>query len=117
VDAMLDRIWNYFMPFAVLKDASHGSFAEKAAAYRYNCEMRGCLPTYISRWIWSFTAALVLIGVFDAVTPHEGDAALNVFVLIAAAFALFAAMAVCAICLLSYAYASLAFSASRFRDR
>jgi hypothetical protein len=112
---MLERIWNYFMPFAVLTDVSRGSLAEKAAAYRYNCEMRSCLPTYISRWIWSFTAALVLVGVFDAVTPYEGAAALNVFVLIAAGFALFAAMAVCAIFLLSYAYASLAFAASRTR--
>jgi hypothetical protein len=112
---MLDTIWNYFTPFAVLKDATRGSFAEKTAAVRYNCERRSCLTIYISRWLWSFTAAVVLVGMLDAVTPHEGDATLNVFVLIAAAFAMFAAMAVCAIFLLTYAYASLAFSARASR--
>jgi len=112
---MLDAIRNYFSPFAVLKDATRGSFAEKTAAYRYNCHMRGCLPTYISRWLWSFAGASVLVGFFDAMTPYE-SAALNVFVVIAAAFAVFAAMAVCAICLLSYAYASLAFAAARLHD-
>jgi hypothetical protein len=113
---MLDSIWNYFSPFAVLKDATRGSFAEKAAALRYNCEKRGCLTRYISRWLWSFTGALLLIGFFDAMTPYEAGAALNVFVVIAAAFAVFAAMAVCAICLLSYAYASLAVAAARSHD-
>jgi hypothetical protein len=112
---MLATLWNYFTPFAVLKDATRGSFAEKTAAFRYNCERRGCLTIYISRWLWSFTGALVLVGLLDAITPHEGDATLNVFVLIAAAFAMFAAMAVCAICLLTYAYASLAFSARASR--
>jgi hypothetical protein len=113
---MLDAIRNYFSPFHVLKDATRGSFAEKTAALRYNCEMRGCLTTYISRWLWSFTGALLLVGFFDAMTPYEGRATLNVFVLIAATFAVFAAMAVCAICLLSYAYATLAFAAARSHD-
>ncbi len=113
---MLAAIWNYFSPFAVLKDVTRGSFAEKSAALRYNCERRGCLTRYISRWLSSFAGALLLIGFFDAMTPHGAGAALNVFVVIAAAFAVFAAMAVCAICLLSYAYASLAVAAARSRD-
>lgn len=112
---MLDAIWNFFSPFTVLKDASRGSFAEKSAALRYNCRMRGCLRTYISRWLWSFAGALMLVGLFDAMTPYEG-AALNVFGVIAAAFAMFAAMAACAIFLLSYAYASLSFAAARAHD-
>lgn len=113
---MLDAIWRYFSPFTVLKDVTRGSFAEKSAAFRYNCEKRGCLTTYISRWLWSFTGALLLIGFLDAMTPYEAGGALNVFVVIAAAFAIFAAMAVCAICLLSYAYASLAVAAARSHD-
>jgi hypothetical protein len=113
---MLQAIWNWYSPLNVLKDASRGTLAERAAALRYNREMRGCLTTYISRWLWSFTAALLLVCFFDAMTPYEGDATLNVFVLIAATFALFAATAVCAICLLSYAYASLAFAAARSPD-
>ncbi len=113
---MLDAIWKFFSPFTVLKDVTRGSFAEKTAALRYNCEKRGCLTTYISRWLWSFTGALLLIVFLDAMTPYEAGAALNIFVVIAAAFAVFAAMAVCAICLLSYAYASLAVTAARSRD-
>jgi hypothetical protein len=111
---MLDSLWNYFSPFALFKDASRGSFAERAAAYRYNVDIRGYLLTYISRWIWSGAAALLLTGFFEALSPVNGD--LTIFVILAAVDAVFATLAACAVCVLAYSYASLAYHASQTRD-
>jgi hypothetical protein len=38
---MLDSLWKFFSPFGLFKDVSRGSFAERAAAYRYNVDIRG----------------------------------------------------------------------------
>jgi hypothetical protein len=111
---MLDFVWNYFSPFGLFKDASRGTLAERAAAYRYNVEMRGCLLTYISRWIWSGGAALLLTSFFDALSPTSDG--LTVFVVLAAADAVFAAMSACAVVVLAYSYASLAYNAAHPGD-
>ena len=111
---MLDRLFNYFSPFGLFKDASRGSFAERAAAYRHNVDIRGYLLTYISRWIWSGAAALLLTGFFEALSPVNGE--LTIFVILAAADAVFASMAACAVCVLTYSYASLAYHAAQLRD-
>lgn len=112
---MLETIWNYFSPFGIMKDASRGSFAERAAAFRYNCNMRGLLTTYIQRWLVSGTIALLLTAFFDAQSPHESSS-LTVFVVLAALVALFASLAACAVCVLSYAYAALAYHANHYQD-
>lgn len=112
---MLDTLWNYFSPFGVMKDASRGSFAERAAAIRYNCSNRACLTTYIQRWLVSGTVALILMSFFDALSPH-GSPVLTVPVVLAACVALFATLAACAVCVLSYAYAALSYHATHSRD-
>ncbi len=112
---MLDTLRNYFSPFGVMKDVNRGSFAERAAAFRYNCSNRARLTTYIQRWLVSGTIALVLMTFFDALSPHESPA-LTVPVVLAACVAFFATLAVCAVFVLSYAYAALSYHATHFRD-
>jgi hypothetical protein len=106
---VLQTLINYFSPFALLKDASRGTVDEKAAAYRHNYEMRGCLLGYIRRWLWSGAVALLLATFFDSQSPHDG--ALHLFDVLAAAPALFASMAVCGIVVLGYAYVFLSWNA------
>ena len=102
---MFSTLWKYFSPFAVLKDVSRGTVDEKAAAYRYNYEMRGCLLSYIRRWLWTGVLAFVLMTFFDSQSPHDG--ALHFVDLLAAAPALFATIATCGILVLGYAYVFL----------
>jgi hypothetical protein len=102
---VLSALRNYFSPFTVLKDASRGTVDEKAAAYRHNYEMRGCLLGYIRRWLWTGVLAFVLTGFFDSQSPHDG--ALHFIDVLAAAPALFATVATCGIVVLGYAYVFL----------
>ena len=102
---VLSTLWNYFSPFAVLKDVSRGTVDEKAEAYRYNYEMRGCLLGYIRRWLWTGALAFMLTAFFDSQSPHDG--ALHFTDLLAAAPALFATVATCGIIVLGYAYVFL----------
>ena len=102
---MLQVLLNFFSPFTVLKDVSRGTVAEKAAAYRYNYEMRGCLLGYIRRWLWTGALALLLTTFFDSQSPHDGT--LHLMDLLAAAPAMIASVAVCSVVLLSYAYVFL----------
>jgi hypothetical protein len=111
---MLDTVWKYFSPFGLFKDASRGTFAERAAAFRYNVHMRACLLTYITRWIGSGGAALVLTSFFDGLSPAGGG--VTIFVILAAVDAVFASMAICAVFVLGYSYASLAYHAAQLRD-
>lgn len=112
---MLDTLFNYFSPFGVMKDVNRGSFAERAAAIRYNCSNRGCLATYIQRWLVSGSVALLLTAFFDALTPHESHV-LSIPVVLAACVAMFATLAACAVFILSYAYAALSYHAAHSRD-
>jgi len=102
---VLQALLNYFSPYAVLKDVSRGTVDEKAAAYRYNYEMRGCLLGYIRRWLWTGAFAFLLTTFFDSQSPHDG--AFHLFDLLAAAPALFASFAVCGVVVLGYAYVFL----------
>ncbi len=102
---VLSSLWNYFSPFAVLKDVSRGTVDEKAAAYRYNYEMRGCLLGYIRRWLLTGVLAFMLTTFFDSQSPHDG--ALHFVDLLATAPALFATVATCGIVVLGYAYVFL----------
>jgi len=112
---MLDTVWKYYSPFEVFKDANRGSFAERVAAHRYNCEMRGCLSTYISRWLVSLTVAMLLTSFFDSQTPTPSGS-LTVFGLLAAVNAVFATLAVCAVFAMGYAYISLAHDTAQLRN-
>jgi len=105
---VLKSLWNYFSPFSVFKDASRGTVDEKAAAYRHNYEMRGCLLGYIRRWLWTGALALLLATFFDSQSPHNG--ALHLFDVLAAAPALVATVAVCGIAVFSYSYLFLSWN-------
>jgi hypothetical protein len=116
--AVLDTLRTYFSPFApcgALKDVSRGTLAERAAAFRHNCTNRGCLATYIQRWLVMGTVALLLTGFFDALAPGDG-AVLSLPVVLAACVAFCATLAACAVFILSYAYAALSYHAAHFRD-
>ena len=112
---MLQVLLNFFSPFSVLKDVSRGTIAEKAAAYRFNYEMRGCLLGYIRRWLWTGSSALLLTMFFDSQSPHDGT--LHVMDLLAAAPAMLASVAVCGVVLLSYAYVFLSWNEVPVIDR
>ena len=112
---MLSTLWNYFSPFSVLKDASRGTVDEKAAAYRHNYEMRGCLLGFIRRWLWTGALAFMLATFFDSQSPHDG--ALHVSDVLAAAPALFATVAICGIVVLGYAYAFLSCNEAPLAER
>lgn len=105
---MLKSLWNYFSPFSVLRDASRGTVDEKAAAYRYNYEMRGCLLGYIRRYLWTGALALLLATFFDSQSPH--DSTLHLFDVLAAAPAMFATVAVCGVVILAYSYVFLSWN-------
>jgi hypothetical protein len=102
---VLSTLWNYFSPFSVLKDVSRGTVDEKAAAYRYNYEMRGCLLGYIRRWLWTGALAFMFSAFFDSQSPHDGT--LHFVDHLATAPALFATVATCGIIVLGYAYVFL----------
>jgi ABC-type uncharacterized transport system permease subunit len=110
ITAVLDSLWRYFSPFEVMKDVNRGSFAERAAAFRYNCSNRACLTTYIQRWMVSGAIAVLLCSFFDALTPHESRA-LTIPVVLAACVAIIATLSVLAVFVLSYAYAALSYYA------
>ena len=112
---MLDTLWRYFSPFDVMKDASRGTFAERAAAFRYNCSNRGCLATYIQRWMISGAIAVLLTSFFDALTPHESRV-LTIPVVLAAFVGIIATLSALAVFILSYAYAALSYHANHYRD-
>jgi hypothetical protein len=114
-NTVLRTLWNYFSPFAVLKDVSRGTVDEKAAAYRYNYEMRGCLLGYIRRWLWTGVLALMLTAFFDSQSPHDGT--FHFMDLLATAPALFATVATCGIIVLGYAYVFLSWNEVPAVDR
>lgn len=106
---MIELICRFFSPFWLMKDASRGTFAERAAAYRHNRQMRGCLPIYVRRWLFSCAAALILTAFFE-VLGETPDGSLSVFMIMAAAYAIFAAIGICAALLMTYIYFYLTYA-------
>lgn len=45
---IIEIIRKFLWPFGIFRDASRGDQFERAAAYRHNREVRGCLPYYMS---------------------------------------------------------------------
>ena len=45
---IIDTIRKFLWPVGIFRNASNGSQFERAAAYRHNREVRGCLPYYMS---------------------------------------------------------------------
>lgn len=108
---MLDCVRRYFSPFEVMQDVSRGTYLERAAALRHNMRNRGCLTTYIQRWMVSGAIAFLLCSFFDALTPHESRA-LTVPVVLSASVAIIATLSALAVFVLSYTYAALSYYAT-----
>lgn len=106
---VIQSLIEYFTPVRIMRDASRGTPAERLAAYRHNCSVRNCLPTFISRWILGLVVAVLASVLFDAQAPQGSG--ITVFVVLAAAAALFATLAACAVFILAYAYAVLSYNA------
>jgi hypothetical protein len=115
ITAVLDSLWRYFSPFEVLKDVSRGTRLERAAAFRHNLSHRGCLTTYIQRWMVSAAVAFLLCSFFDALTPHESRV-LTVPVVLAASVGIIATLSLLGVFVLSYAYAALSYYAAHPED-
>ncbi len=90
-----------------MKDASRGSFEERAAAYRHNQSLRGQLSGCMARWLLSCAVATGLTSIFDALgssTTTVPGAGLDIFVVLAAACATFIACGVCVLFVTAYVY-------------
>jgi hypothetical protein len=98
----MQALLRFFSPFRLMKDVNRGSFEERAAAYRHNRSLRGELSACMIRWILSCSVAFLLTGLFDALS--DGGQGLDVFVLLAAACATFAACGVCVLSVTAYVY-------------
>lgn len=99
----LRRAW---WPFWQFQDTSRGDLYMRAAALRHNLRMRACLPRYLMRWVLVCGVALAAIRTFDALAADVGHK-LDVFVVMAAGSGLICAYALCALCVIGYAYLSL----------
>jgi hypothetical protein len=44
-------VYRYLFFDWLFRDVNRGSFLERAAAWRFNREMRRCLPIYLRRWV------------------------------------------------------------------
>jgi hypothetical protein len=115
IAAVLDGLRRYFSPFEVRTDVSRGTYLERAAAFRHNMSHRGCLTTYIQRWMVSGAIAFLLCSFFDALTPHESRA-LSVPVVLAASVGVIATLSALAVFVLSYTYAALSYYATHPED-
>jgi len=60
-------LYRYFFFEWLFRDASSGSPLERAAAWRFNREMRCHLPTYLRRWAIVVVLSYVLGAWFDRV--------------------------------------------------
>ena len=60
IDAILKFLW----PVGIFRDVSKGTLFERAAAFRHNREVRGCLPHYMNNCLMAsallYTAGVVL---------------------------------------------------------
>jgi hypothetical protein len=103
-DSFFNLLYRYLWPFWLFRDASRGSMLERAAAYRYNRELRRYLPGYACKWavLTGFQGAIMAGCEQAAAVLHEA------LLWIAAAFGTTASasVAVIAICLAAWAYLS-----------
>lgn len=97
------RLQLLMSPFAIFRNASRGDRFERAAAYRYNREMRAYLPGYLTRW--SVVAALVLV-LMTAAESLAGvlPPAATLLMLVAGAFGVAFTASVCVLFVTAYAY-------------
>lgn len=103
---MLQSLVRFLSPLPAMKDASRGTFEERAAAYRHNRNMRGPLAACMRRWALSCAVAMVLTAFFDAL-GGGGTGPLSIFVLLAAACGTFIACALCMLFVMGYVYVYL----------
>ena len=58
-------LYRYFFFNWLFRDVNHGSFLERAAAWRANQEMRRYLPVYLRRWVIIFLGGYGLGVLFE----------------------------------------------------
>jgi hypothetical protein len=58
-------LYRYFFFEWLFRDVSRGSFLERAAALRFNRQMRRCLPIYLRRWIVLVVSSYALGALFE----------------------------------------------------
>jgi len=67
-------------PVGLFRDASRGTFLERAAAYRYNRAARACLPRYMNNWL--MVAAILSTAAVGLENAHNLPAAVLCWVLV-----------------------------------
>jgi hypothetical protein len=101
-------LFRYFWPFWQFKDASQGNIYAREAAYRHNCAISGCLPTYLLRWSLLCTFALGAIVACDraqgVIEPYR-----NLYTALIAGAGLFFTVCFAITCIIAGIYARLRF--------
>ena len=59
-------VYRYFFFDWLFRDVNRGSFLERAAAWRFNREMRRYLPMYLRRWVILLVGSYVLGVMFES---------------------------------------------------
>jgi hypothetical protein len=77
---LIDTIRKFLYPIGTFRDASRGSFLERAAAYRHNRAARGCLPQYMRNWL--FVAMLLSCVGAGLENAHNLAAAILCWILV-----------------------------------
>lgn len=98
-------LFRYVWPFWLFKDASRGDMYTRAAAYRYNREMRVHLPVYLLRWT---VGSALTLGIAQQVAALSSGTALpDVFVVAAAMIGMLFATEICLLLVMAYVYVYL----------
>jgi hypothetical protein len=100
-DLMIEAFWTRFSPLRGIRDASQGSFEQRAAAYRHNRSMRKELLACMGRWALTSAVALLVTSYLQT----QG-AASSLFTAVAG---LFATVGVCILAVGTCAYLHLAY--------
>ena len=58
-------LYRYFFCEWLYRDVNRGSYLERAAAWRFNQERRGYLPTYLRRWLMLLMSSYALGVLFE----------------------------------------------------
>jgi hypothetical protein len=97
------RLQLLLSPFSIFRNASRGDRFARAAAYRYNREMRVYLPGYLTRWSVVAVLVLALMTATESLAAALPPVA-TLLMLVSGAFGVAFTASVCVLFVTAYAY-------------
>jgi hypothetical protein len=100
-------LFRYLWPFWLFKDATHGDWRARAAAYRHNRSMRVHLPGYLLKWMFASALAFAVTAGFEGLANAAGPIhplPVYFYTALAAGGAILFAGGVCVLLMTSYVY-------------